>query len=116
MTIATNMAGRGTDIKLGGNPEMRVALELDGIAEGAERDKRIAQINAEVEANKKIVLTAGGLFVIGTERHKADALTTSCVAAQVGRVIPVVRDFTYRLKMTSCAFSVPIVLTACCRN
>ena len=71
VTIATNMAGRGTDIKLGGNPEMRVALELDGIAEGAERDKRIAQINAEVEANKKIVLIAGGLFVIGTERHES---------------------------------------------
>ncbi len=71
VTIATNMAGRGTDIKLGGNLEMRTALELGEVPEGAERRKRIAQIESEVEANKKIVIAAGGLFVIGTERHES---------------------------------------------
>jgi preprotein translocase subunit SecA len=71
VTIATNMAGRGTDIKLGGNLDMRVALELDGVPEGAERNKRIATIEAEIEADKQKVLAAGGLFVIGTERHES---------------------------------------------
>ena len=71
VTIATNMAGRGTDIKLGGNADMRIQLELAEIPEGAEREKRIAQIHAEVESNKQKVLEAGGLFVIGTERHES---------------------------------------------
>ena len=71
VTIATNMAGRGTDIKLGGNVEMRVAIELAGMPEGAERTKRIEDIKAEVEAHKKTVIAAGGLFVIGTERHES---------------------------------------------
>jgi preprotein translocase subunit SecA len=71
VTIATNMAGRGTDIKLGGNVEMRVASELAGLAEGPERDRKIKEIEAEVEANRQKVLAAGGLFVIGTERHES---------------------------------------------
>ena len=71
VTIATNMAGRGTDIKLGGNLEMRVATELAEIPAGAERDRRIEQVKAEIEANRQKVLTAGGLFVIGTERHES---------------------------------------------
>ena len=71
VTIATNMAGRGTDIKLGGNLEMRVATELADIPAGAERDRRIEQIKAEIEANRQKVLAAGGLFVIGTERHES---------------------------------------------
>ncbi|MFO1120855.1 MAG: preprotein translocase subunit SecA [Hyphomicrobiales bacterium] len=71
VTIATNMAGRGTDIKLGGNLEMRVASELASVPEGAERQSRIARIKDEIEAAKQTVLAAGGLFVIGTERHES---------------------------------------------
>ncbi len=71
VTIATNMAGRGTDIKLGGNEEMRVAVELADMPEGPERDARIQQIREEIEAAKEIVLKAGGLYVVGTERHES---------------------------------------------
>ncbi|HRA92434.1 MAG TPA: preprotein translocase subunit SecA [Aestuariivirga sp.] len=71
VTIATNMAGRGTDIKLGGNLDMRIATDLADIPEGAERSKRIAAIATEIEANKQRVIAAGGLFVIGTERHES---------------------------------------------
>jgi preprotein translocase subunit SecA len=70
VTIATNMAGRGTDIQLGGNFEARVARELDGV-EGAERDAAIARIKAEVETERQAVRDAGGLFVLGTERHES---------------------------------------------
>jgi preprotein translocase subunit SecA len=71
VTIATNMAGRGTDIKLGGNLDMRIATELADIPAGAERERRVATIRAEIEADKQKVLAAGGLFVIGTERHES---------------------------------------------
>jgi preprotein translocase subunit SecA len=71
VTIATNMAGRGTDIKLGGNLDMRIATELEGLAAGAERDAAIARIKDEIEVNRQKVLTAGGFFVIGTERHES---------------------------------------------
>ena len=68
LTIATNMAGRGTDIKLGGNAEALIA-ELDSSAEDFEDKKK--EIYAQIEANKKQVLDAGGLYVIGTERHES---------------------------------------------
>ena len=71
ITIATNMAGRGTDIQLGGNFDMRVDQELGDIGDGAERERRIAEISADVAANKEIVLAAGGLYVLGTERHES---------------------------------------------
>jgi len=71
VTIATNMAGRGTDIQLGGNVEMRVRQESGDIADETERAKREAEIRAEVEKNREIVLAAGGLFVLGTERHES---------------------------------------------
>ena len=68
LTIATNMAGRGTDIKLGGNAEELIA-ELDADAPDFEDKKK--EIYATIEANKKLVLDAGGLYVIGTERHES---------------------------------------------
>src|SRR3546814_17138516 len=68
VTIATNMAGRGTDIKLGGNLEMRVEDELRDMPEGPEREAAIARIDAELEGEKTEVLAAGGLFVPATER------------------------------------------------
>ncbi|GBQ93861.1 preprotein translocase subunit SecA [Acetobacter nitrogenifigens DSM 23921 = NBRC 105050] len=71
ITIATNMAGRGTDIKLGGNVEMRIQQELAHIEDPAERDAAIAALREEVASNQKIVREAGGLYVIGTERHES---------------------------------------------
>jgi preprotein translocase subunit SecA len=72
ITIATNMAGRGTDIQLGGNVEMRVKQELKDIGnETGERDQRIAEIKMQVDRLKKTALAAGGLFVLGTERHES---------------------------------------------
>ncbi|WP_199553327.1 preprotein translocase subunit SecA [Sandaracinobacteroides hominis] len=71
VTIATNMAGRGTDIQLGGNVEFRIDDELAGLEEGPERDARIADIKAEVAAERDKVREAGGLFVLGTERHES---------------------------------------------
>ena len=70
VTIATNMAGRGTDIQLGGNLDMRIKREVEG-DDPEIREQRIAQIKAEIADAKKIVIDAGGLFVIGTERHES---------------------------------------------
>jgi preprotein translocase subunit SecA len=63
ITIATNMAGRGTDIMLGGNPEMIIGDEID--------PEKIKKLKAKVEADKEIVIKAGGLYVLGTERHES---------------------------------------------
>jgi preprotein translocase subunit SecA len=71
VTIATNMAGRGTDIQLGGNPDMRVSQELGDVTDGDERDERVAALRAEVAEKKKQVIAAGGLFILGTERHES---------------------------------------------
>tara|TARA_R110002124_G_scaffold144122_9_gene309015 strand:- start:593 stop:3337 length:2745 start_codon:yes stop_codon:yes gene_type:complete len=70
ITIATNMAGRGTDIQLGGNLEMRIEKEAAGL-EGAERDAKIAEIKRTIAEDKAKALAAGGLMVIGTERHES---------------------------------------------
>uniref|UniRef100_UPI00286BCEB6 preprotein translocase subunit SecA n=1 Tax=Sphingomonas sp. TaxID=28214 RepID=UPI00286BCEB6 len=71
VTIATNMAGRGTDIQLGGNVDFRIEDELADMPEGAERDAAIDKIKAEVAEQKQLVIDAGGLFVLGTERHES---------------------------------------------
>ncbi len=71
VTIATNMAGRGTDIQLGGNADMRIRRELVDVPEGPEREAKIAAIRAEVAELKKKALAAGGLYVVGTERHES---------------------------------------------
>ena len=70
VTIATNMAGRGTDIQLGGNLEMRIREEADTL-EGEARDKKIAELKAEIETARDVVKAAGGLYVVGTERHES---------------------------------------------
>src|SRR5262249_16813319 len=92
ITIATNMAGRGTDIKLGGSLDMRIAQETADIADEAEKGKKIEQIKADIERFRDIVLKAeetleveaakgskpartvqkpGGLYIIGSERHES---------------------------------------------
>jgi preprotein translocase subunit SecA len=71
VTIATNMAGRGTDIQLGGNVEFRVEDELGQMEPGPDKDREIERIRSEVEAERDAVRAAGGLFVLGTERHES---------------------------------------------
>jgi preprotein translocase subunit SecA len=71
VTIATNMAGRGTDIQLGGNLDMRLKAELPQIEDPAEREQRGAAIRAEIAAAREIVVAGGGLFVVGSERHES---------------------------------------------
>jgi preprotein translocase subunit SecA len=92
VTVATNMAGRGTDIQLGGNLQMRIQRELADVTDEAERNRRIEKIKAEIAEKREKVLTAcevwelepakngkpaktltfpGGLYIIGTERHES---------------------------------------------
>jgi preprotein translocase subunit SecA len=71
VTIATNMAGRGTDIQLGGNADMRIRQELVDLPEGDEKHARIDEIRAQVSRLKEKALAAGGLYVLGTERHES---------------------------------------------
>uniref|UniRef100_UPI003BA946F3 preprotein translocase subunit SecA n=1 Tax=Stappia sp. TaxID=1870903 RepID=UPI003BA946F3 len=71
VTIATNMAGRGTDIQLGGSADMRIEHELGDLPEGEERAAREAEIRSQIEARKQRAIEAGGLYVIGTERHES---------------------------------------------
>jgi preprotein translocase subunit SecA len=71
VTIATNMAGRGTDIQLGGNVDFRIQDELGEMEDGAKKEKAIEKIRQEVAAEKQKVLEAGGLYVLGTERHES---------------------------------------------
>ena len=71
VTIATNMAGRGTDIKLGGNLEMRLKKEMEEINDQSLHATRAAEINDEIATAHQAVKESGGLFVIGTERHES---------------------------------------------
>ena len=71
VTIATNMAGRGTDIQLGGNPDMRIRFELGGVIDEAERARRSDEIRSEILVDKEKVIAAGGLYIVGTERHES---------------------------------------------
>src|SRR5471032_1179691 len=73
ITIATNMAGRGTDIQLGGNADMRIRQEIADIENPREREKspRADDIRAQIARLKQKALAAGGLFVLGTERHES---------------------------------------------
>ena len=78
VTIATNMAGRGVDIKLGGNPEHLARLEVaklglqPGMPDYEEHfEKVLPEIERRIETNREVVLEAGGLYIIGTERHES---------------------------------------------
>jgi preprotein translocase subunit SecA len=71
VTIATNMAGRGTDIMLGGNPEMLIAEELQKLTDPSQKDKVTRKILDQVKRDKQLVIDAGGLYVLGTERHES---------------------------------------------
>jgi preprotein translocase subunit SecA len=71
VTIATNMAGRGTDIQLGGNAELMAQERCGDITDEAERERIFAEVQAEVDRDKEIVKQAGGLYVVGTERHES---------------------------------------------
>lgn len=72
ITIATNMAGRGTDIVLGGNPEASIhAVKSDTSLSDAEKEAKAAQLKAEWQQRHDAVLASGGLHIIGTERHES---------------------------------------------
>ena len=71
ITVATNMAGRGVDIQLGGNVEMRVTQECAELPPSPEREAKETGIRAEVETFREKTITAGGLYIIGTERHES---------------------------------------------
>ncbi|MBC8131118.1 MAG: preprotein translocase subunit SecA, partial [Rhizobiaceae bacterium] len=71
VTIATNMAGRGTDIQLGGNADMRLAFELKDMPEGPDREAKEKAIRADIQRLKEQALAAGGLYVLATERHES---------------------------------------------
>ena len=70
VTVATNMAGRGTDIMLGGNPEM-MARQASGAESGEEFEATLARFKTECAAEKEQVIAAGGLYIVGTERHES---------------------------------------------
>ena len=71
ITIATNMAGRGTDIQLGGNADMRLKEMLKGDETEEQIAEMKAKLKAEIEEGKKQAMEAGGLYVLGTERHES---------------------------------------------
>ncbi|WP_279479019.1 preprotein translocase subunit SecA [Aureimonas sp. SK2] len=71
VTLATNMAGRGTDIQLGGNLDMRIERELAEMPEGPEREAAITALKADIQRLKGEALAAGGLYVLATERHES---------------------------------------------
>ena len=72
ITIATNMAGRGTDIVLGGNPEPEIAeVEADVSLTEAQKSAKIAEIKSAWQVRHDAVLSSGGLHIIGTERHES---------------------------------------------
>ncbi len=71
VTIATNMAGRGTDIKLGGGEEMLIEVAAKDMTDDAQIEAVSAKIRVEIARNKETVKAAGGLLIIGTERHES---------------------------------------------
>ena len=114
ITIATNMAGRGTDIQLGGNAKMRVERELAGL-EGEERARREKEILDEVASFKEKALAAGGLYVLGTERHESrrcsnTTLRWSFMTLSYFRMF--LRMSKLRASTLPCAFSIALLIHA----
>ena len=106
VTIATNMAGRGTDIQLGGNAAMRLSdwIESAGAAgeepTAEEIEAERAKINADVEEKKQMALKAAGSMCLAPSGMKAGASTTSSAAARAGRATPAPPNSTSRSKTT----------------
>ncbi len=71
VTVATNMAGRGTDIQLGGNPELLIRERIGDNTDAEFITRVTAEVKAQIEQDRKTVLEAGGLCVLGTERHES---------------------------------------------
>ena len=71
ITIATNMAGRGTDIQLGGNVEMQIAQSLENIDDETKKIEITERIESDIATAHEHIVAAGGLYVIGTERHES---------------------------------------------
>ena len=71
VVVSTNMAGRGTDIKLGGDPENLARTEVDPAVDPTGYDRALERFRAQCEAEKAQVLEAGGLHIVGTERHES---------------------------------------------
>ena len=106
VTIATNMAGRGTDIQLGGNVEFRIEDELRDMPEGPERDAAIERIKAEVAAEKASRCSKpAACSCSAPSGTKAAASTTSCAAVRAVRAIPACRASTCASKTICCASS-----------
>ena len=108
------MAGRGTDIQLGGNAEMRVRTEIDENADERVRAQKAAEIEAEIEAEKDKVIAAGGLFILGTERHESRRIDNQLRGRSGRQGDPGASKFCSRT--TSCASSAPSAWMACCAS
>jgi len=106
ITIATNMAGRGTDIVLGGNVEKQIDLVRDkDEVDAAEKERRISELRHEWQDLHNRVIAAGGLHIIGPRGTKRGASTTSCAAAPAGRAIRAPRAFSFRSRTRCCGSS-----------
>ena len=113
VTVATNMAGRGVDILLGGNPEgladrdAAEGLDPDS-AEGRSRfEALVAKHKATTDIERDKVLDLGGLYVLGTERHESRRIDNQLRGVPAGRVIPERAVSTCRSKTNSCVCSPP---------
>ena len=113
VTVATNMAGRGVDILLGGNPECLAERDVraEGLdVESEEGQARQAELAAkyvpELAAEGDQVRELGGLYVLGTERHESRRIDNQLRGRSVGRAIPASR-FYLSLEDSSCSCSPP---------